>query len=78
MLLKDYDCIVQYHPRRTNVVANALSRKSIASLGSIRGCQRRLLDDLRCLQVHIRVLDSRALMEIFKVLELSPEKQDMI
>ena len=72
MLLKDYDCIVQYHPRTTNVVANALSRKSIASLGTIRGCQRWLLDDLRCLQVHIRVLDSRALMVNFKVLGLSP------
>ncbi|KAL6313804.1 hypothetical protein AAG906_010223 [Vitis piasezkii] len=39
-LLKDYDCIIQYHPRKTNVVANALSRKSVGSLAAIRGCQR--------------------------------------
>ncbi|GKE39463.1 hypothetical protein Tco_1462868 [Tanacetum coccineum] len=25
--LSDYDCEIRYHPRKTNVVANALSRK---------------------------------------------------
>ncbi|RVW34757.1 Retrovirus-related Pol polyprotein from transposon 412 [Vitis vinifera] len=35
-LLKDYDCIIQYHPRNVNVVANALSRKSVGSLAAIR------------------------------------------
>ena len=54
-LLKDYDCIIQYHPGKANVVANALSRKSVGSLAAIRGCQRQLLEDLRSLQVHIRV-----------------------
>ena len=26
-LLKDYDCTIDYHPGKANVVANALSRK---------------------------------------------------
>ena len=26
-LIKDYDCIIEYHPRKANVVADALSRK---------------------------------------------------
>jgi hypothetical protein len=26
-LIKDYDCVIDYHPRRANVVADALSRK---------------------------------------------------
>ena len=30
-LLKDYDCIIQYYPRKANVVANALSRKTVGS-----------------------------------------------
>ena len=66
-LLKDYDCIIQYHPRKANVVVDALSRKFVGSLAVIKGCQRQLLGDLRSLQVHIRVLDSIALMANFKV-----------
>ena len=66
-LLKDYDCIIQYHPGKANVVADALSRKSVGSLAAIKGCQRQLLGDLRRLQVHIRVLDSGALVANFGV-----------
>ena len=39
-LLKDYDCIIQYHLEKANVMADALSRKSVGSLAAIRGCQR--------------------------------------
>ena len=31
-LFKDYDCIIDYHPGKANVVAEALSRKMISSL----------------------------------------------
>ena len=31
-LFKDYDCIIAYHPRKANVVADALSRKMIYAL----------------------------------------------
>src|SRR5262249_28248093 len=34
-LLKDYDCQILYHPRKANVVADALSRKSMRSLAHI-------------------------------------------
>ena len=48
-------------------MANALSRKSVGSLAAIRGCHRQLLEDLRSLQVHIRFLDSGALVANFRV-----------
>ena len=31
-LFKDYDCIIDYHPRKENVGADALSRKIISTL----------------------------------------------
>ena len=34
---KDYDCIIDYHPGKANVVANALSRKMIFAL-SLKDC----------------------------------------
>ena len=34
-LIKDYDCVIDYHPEKANVVANALSRKSVQTLRAL-------------------------------------------
>ena len=39
-LFKDYDCIVDYHPRKANVAAEALSRKIISILSLKHGTWR--------------------------------------
>ena len=31
-LFKDYDCIIDYHPGKANIVANALSRKTVVAM----------------------------------------------
>ena len=43
-LFKDYDCIVDYHPRKANVVADALSRKTVAAL-SLQHSDWRIIAD---------------------------------
>ena len=35
-LLKDYDCTIEYHPGKANVMADALSRKSGSSLARLQ------------------------------------------
>ena len=34
-LINDYDCVIDYHPRKANVVADALSRKSVQTLQAL-------------------------------------------
>ena len=34
-LIKDYDCMIDYHPRKANIVAYALSRKSVQTLRAL-------------------------------------------
>ena len=34
-LIKDYDCVIDYHPEKANVVVDALSRKSMQTLQAL-------------------------------------------
>ena len=43
-LFKDYDCIIDYHPGKVNVVADALSRKKISGL-SLKHCAWKFASD---------------------------------
>ena len=43
-LFKDYNCIIDYHPDKANVVAYALSRKTVTAL-SLQHSDWRLADD---------------------------------
>ena len=47
-LIKDYDCVIDYHPGKANVVADALSRKSTQTL--------------RALNVHLSFSDDGAIV----------------
>jgi hypothetical protein len=45
-LIKDYDCEINYHLGKANVVADALSRKSTVELAVIRISQPQLIKEL--------------------------------
>ena len=50
-LIKDYDCTIEYHPRKANIVADALSRRPKSSLSHIRSGYLPLLVEMRALGV---------------------------
>ena len=54
-LIKDYDCVIDYHPGKANVVADALSRK--------------LVQMLRALNAHLSLSDDVTMVE--KLIEKS-------
>ena len=66
-LIKDYDCTIEYHLGKANVVADALSRRPESSLSHMRSGYLPLLVDLRVLGVILEVVDSRALLATFHV-----------
>ena len=43
-LIKDYDCVIDYHPGKANVVVDALSRKSVQTLRALNA-HLSLIDD---------------------------------
>ena len=66
-LLKDYDCTIDYHPGKANVVADALGRKSTSSLAYMQTIQLPLMVELRELGVELRMHASGALFASFQL-----------
>ena len=69
-LIKDYDCIIEFHIGKANVVVDALSRRPESSLSHMRSGYLPLLVDLRALGVILEAEDSRALLATFHVRHL--------
>ena len=66
-LIKDYDCTIEYHPGKANVVADALSRKSTATLSHLKVVRAPLLIELRTTGVELEVDEVGALLANFHV-----------
>ena len=59
-LVKDYDCVINYHPGKANVVADALSRKSSGHMAALLTTQKQILLDLEKLGIEVVRSNDRA------------------
>ena len=66
-LIKDYECTIEYHPGKANVVADALSRKSTGSISHLKAVYLPRLVELRSLGVRLELTDTGALLATFHV-----------
>ena len=58
-MIKDYDLVIDYHPKKANVVANVLSRKSSVTLAHIRTTYGSLLLDMKTLGISLVVMEMK-------------------
>ena len=66
-LIKDYECTIEYHPGKANMIADALGRRPMSSLSHLRPVHLPRLIELRPLGVGLELIDSRVLLATFHV-----------
>ena len=66
-LIKDYECTIEYHPGKANVVVDAVSRKSTGSISHLKAVYLPRLVELRSLGVRLEWTDNGALLATFHV-----------
>ncbi|WRX24699.1 Reverse transcriptase domain - like 10 [Theobroma cacao] len=66
-LIKDYDLVIDYHPGKANVVADAFSRKSSSFLATLQSCYFSALVEMKSLGVQLRNGEDRSLLASFIV-----------
>ena len=54
-LIKDYDCTIEYHPKKANVIADALSQKTSSTLANIHGHKLPMMLGMRSMGVQLEV-----------------------
>jgi hypothetical protein len=66
-LIKDYDCIIDYHPSRANVVVNALSRKGKVILGGTGNTEHENLLEMKKMDLQLSMGPEGSLLAHIKI-----------
>ena len=64
-MIKDYDCSINYHLGKANMVANTLSRKSFGFSTVFLTTQKEIINDLERMGIEIIMVDSQVFMANF-------------
>ena len=66
-LIKDYDCTIEYHRGKANVVADALSRKSRSGVSSLNTVRVTLLKEFKNSAASLKVTGTGTLLAHFQL-----------
>src|SRR2546428_13548376 len=73
-LLKDYDCTIEYHPGKANIVADALSRKGDSASAYSQVSSLSLVNELKKLNIDVDEDTGIVLLATWKVRPVLREK----
>lgn len=65
-MIKDYDCTIEYHQEKANVVINALSRKSKHPKASLDVVSSSFMGELRSSNATVIMEETRSLLAHFR------------
>ena len=63
-MINDFNCSIEYHPGKANVIADALSRKSSGQLACLLTTQKHILADLEKLGIEVRASGTCAYLSV--------------
>lgn len=66
-IIKDYDCSIHYDPGKLNIMADALSRKSLEWIATMMITHKHILLDFERYDIEVIMRDSSSCLENLKV-----------
>ena len=66
-MVKNYDCSINYHPGKANVVANALSRKPSSFSATLLTTRKEIIQDLKRMEIEVVMGHSEAYLASLSV-----------
>ena len=66
-LIKDYDCVIDYHPSKANVVADALSRKGKTVMIDVERKEQESIVELKKMGLRLSVRPEGSLLAQLKI-----------
>ena len=66
-MVKNYDCSINYHPGKANVVANALSRKPSSFSATLLTTRKEIIQDLKRIEIEVVIGHSEAYLASLSV-----------